>query len=631
LRRAEAALSTIAANPGSRREPLDPAVYLATRRVTVGVAASALLAAAGGGVLVATSDHLVDPLAYAVQISVLVAATAAVALYWAVARPGNRIALLLLAYAAAIAVMSLQGAANPLLHSVGVLFDAPIFFLGYCLVFVFPLGRFVGAIEKVLLAGVAWGLIVSFLPWFFFSSVVSGGAPLAGCNANCPSNALMIADKPAIADGFGTAEEYIAVFVAVGIVAGLCYRLARASGPRSRALLPVYVPALLLTVPFAVVHAAGAGLIHLDAKSFDTLGWFVTAGRTTLSFGFLVAIWQAMLFAGVALKEIVGQLDREEEAVHLRGVVAEALDDPPLELAFEVDHGAGIVVDSRGEPIDVTSVGAGRSVTALRRRGETVGYIVHDAALDSDPELVQVAGQSVLLALESGRLEGELRSKTAELRTSRGRIAAAGETERRKIERDLHDGAQQRLMAIQIRLALLGERIDDSEIAAELGEIAEDATAAVDDLRRLAHGIYPPVLRERGLGDGLRSFAMTAPVEVEVVDTGIGRCAPAVEATLYFCSLEAIQNVMKHAGPRTRVTVTLERRGNDVQFAVVDDGAGFDPRERSEGIGLVSMRDRLGAFGGELEIVSSPGAGTRIRGTVPDAGSTGRSRGGVVT
>jgi signal transduction histidine kinase len=612
-----AALAMTEAKPESHPRSLGAAT-LARRNVVVGVAVSGVVAAVGSGLLLATSGHLARPLAYGLQVSVMVAGTTGVALYWAIRRPGNRIAFALMAYAAAAVGISLQGAASPLLHSIGVLFDAPMFLLGYYLVFAFPEGRLVGTLEKVLVAAVAWALLVSFVPWFFFSPVVSGGAPLAGCNASCPTNALMIADRPKIATGFGKTEEYIAVFVAAAIVLGLLYRLAGASGPRRRALLPVYVPALLVTIPFTVFHAQLAGLIKLDATAADRVGWLLTTGRIALTFGFLVAIWQAMVFAGVALKRIMVRLGEEADAARLRDLVAGALDDPPLELAFEVHGGSKFFVDSRGDPIDPTSRIPGRSATALRHRGETVAYLLHDAALETDPELVQAAGQSVLLALEGGRLESELRSKTAELQRSSGRIVAAGEAERRKIERDLHDGAQQRLTAIQIKLALLRDRVDGDEIASELDEIGEDASAALDDLRSLAQGIYPTALRERGLGDGLRSVARSVPISIEIVDGGIGRCTPVVETTVYFCLLEAIQNAMKHAGPSVRVIVRLQRVADDILFEVVDDGPGFRPGDASHGVGLTSMRDRVGAVGGELEIASSH-RGTRVRGRVPDA------------
>jgi signal transduction histidine kinase len=585
----------------------------------IGIAAAGLVAGVGGAVLVTTSGHLVRPLAYGVQLGIMIVATTGVALYWARRRPGNRIAVLLLAYAAAAAGMSLQGASDPLLHSIGVFFDAPMFLLGYYLVFAFPTGFLPAVLEKVLLAGVAWSLLATFVPWFLFSPVVSGGAPLARCDASCPHNALMIANRPDLAGGFGTAEEYLAVIVGAAIVLGLLYRLVRASRPRSRALLPVYVPALLLTIPFAIFHAAEVGWLTLSTSAFNTLGWFVTTGRTTLSFGFALAIWQAMLFAGLALRTILSRLGWRDDAGRLQALVADAVDDPALELAFELDHGGKLFVNAQGTPMDPTSAGGGRSATALLRHGEIVAYIVHDAALDTDPEVVQTAGQAILLALENGRLEAELQSKTAELRTSSGRIVEAGEAERRKLERELHDGAQQRLLTIQIKLALLRDRVGESDLATEIDEIGDVASAAVDELRSLAHGIYPVDLREGGIGEGLRAYTRSTPVSIEIVDNGIGRCDPSVEASVYFCALEAIQNAVKHAGRRARVTVTLERTGDTVQFSVDDEGVGFDPGDGSNGngLGLVSMRDRLAAFGGELDIVSSSGEGTSVRGTVP--------------
>lgn len=611
-------MSTIAANPaGSRRGPWVTAA-LASPDIRLGIGIGGVVTGAAATVLVATSDHLLNPLAYGLEIGIALSGTVAVALYWAVHRPGNRLAALLLAYATCMAGLSLQGASEPLLHSVGVLFDAPMFLLGFYLVFAFPRGFVEGVLERVLLGAVAWVLLATFLPWFFFSPVVSGAAPLAGCTADCPTNALMIADRPGIADGFGTAEEYLAVVVAAGIVAGVLFRLATGSRPRRRASLPVYVPVLLLTVPFAIFHADTAGLISLTPATHDRVGWVVTAGRVALSFGFAVAIWQAMLFAGLTLERILGRFGRRRSARELRDVVAEALDDPALELAIEVGRGTGFFVDSNGDLIHVQRTAEGRSAMPLQRDGETVAYIVHDRELETDPELVRAAGQSVLLALENGRLESELRSRTAELRTSRGRIVAASDAERRKLERDLHDGAQQRLMAIQVKLALLQDRIEDEELAAEIDEISEDAFAAVEELRSLAHGIYPTVLRERGLADGVRSYARIVPLRIEVVDGGVGRCTPDVETAVYFCTVEAVQNAVKHAGPDAEVTVRLARSNGSIQFSIEDDGPGFDTTAASDGVGLTNMRDRIGAAGGELEIVSSRGNGTRIVGFVPD-------------
>ncbi|HEY1317678.1 MAG TPA: histidine kinase [Gaiella sp.] len=592
---------------------------LQTRRVRVAIAAAGLVAATGGGLLVATSDHLVHPATYGAEIAAIVAGTIATALYWLVHRPGNPIAVLLVAYAAAVAGISLQGASSPLLHSIGVLFDAPVFFLGFWLVFAFPHGRVTGILERVLLAAIAVAVLTSFLPWFFFSPVVSGEAPLATCTAACPENALMLADRASIANGLGTAEGYYLVVIGVAITVALLYRFVDAATPRRRALLPVYVPALLLVAPFVIFHAAELELIHLGADTYDTVGWLVTAGRTTLSLGLLLAIAQAAVFAGLALRTIMSRVGHGQDARHLRALVADVLDDPSLELAFGIGTEATFV-DSRNEPLDVEHPGRGRASTAFRQHGRVAGYILHDDVLASDPELLQAAGQAVLLSLESGRLASELQSKIEALRRSRDRIVAAGETERRRIERDLHDGAQQRLMAIQVKLAMAAERAADDELASQLEAIRLDVGDAVDELRTLSHGIYPSILLERGVGDALRSIAMTAPLGIRVTDDGLGRCSASIETAVYFCALEAIQNTIKHAGPGARVTVLLSRREGAIDFMVSDDGIGMNGVLPAAGMGLVSMQDRIGAVGGELEIVSSSGRGTMIRGTVPDHG-----------
>jgi len=603
-------------------EPLvapDLRTSLESRRARVALAVAGVVVGVGGGLLVATSDHLVDARWYGAQVAIVVIGTVAAVLYWLTHRPGNRIAVLLLAYAVATAGLSLQGASSPLLHSIGVLCDAPMFLLGWWLVFAFPQGRLGGPLERFLVTAVAVATLTSFVPWFFFSPVVSGGAPLAGCTAACPENALMIADRPSIADGFGTAEEYYLVLLGTAIALALLVLFLRAARPRRRALLPVYSPAFLLIVPFVIFHAAGLGLIDLGAQTYSTIGWLVTAGRTTLSLGFLVAIAQTAIFAGIALRTIMSRVGHGDDAAHLRALVGDALDDPQLELAVEIDAD-GSFVDSRGEIVDVEHPPRGRAVTAFHHEGQVAGYIVHDQALSTDPELLQATGQAVVLSLESGRLETELQSKIEALQRSRDRIVSAGETERRRIERDLHDGAQQRLMAIQVKLALAAEQTPDDDLAERLEAIRLDVADAVEELRTLSHGIYPSVLVERGVGDALRSIAMTAPLGIRIADDGLGRCPASIETAIYFCALEAIQNTIKHAGPGARVAVVLRRGAGCVEFAISDDGVGIDG-SRADGVGLVSMQDRIGAVGGDLEIVSSPGRGTTVRGTVPEASS----------
>jgi signal transduction histidine kinase len=293
----------------------------------------------------------------------------------------------------------------------------------------------------------------------------------------------------------------------------------------------------------------------------------------------------------------------------MQSLIGEALGDPTLELALWRRERAGFV-DVDDEPVSLPVDHGSRGVTLVEREGGPVAALLHAPDLDIDPEVVEALAATSLLLLENTRL-------VEELRASRARIVDTAETERLRLERDLHDGAQQRLMAIQVKLSLARDEVADGDAARLLDEIGGDAAAAVEELRRLAHGIYPTILRERGLGDALRAAATTAPLQLTIEDDGVGRCAPTVEAALYFCCLEAIQNAAKHAGSGSHVSVTLRERGGLLDFEVADNGPGVQPSAKWSGIGFTSMRDRIGAVGGELEIVSSPGVGMTVRGSVP--------------
>jgi signal transduction histidine kinase len=225
----------------------------------------------------------------------------------------------------------------------------------------------------------------------------------------------------------------------------------------------------------------------------------------------------------------------------------------------------------------------------------------------------------MLLAHENAELKAALRESRRELVDARARITRASDRARRKLERDLHDGAQQRLTAILIKLRMSQESAVDVDQVRQLESIRVEVELAVDELRALARGMYPVVLSERGVAGAIRLVAISAPIPVGVIDTGIGRCSASVEAAVYFCVREAVQNAIKHAGPDARVTVVLGRgsRGG-VRFEVTDDGVGMSMPIRADGIGLISMRDRIGAVSGDLEITSASGRGTTVRGAVPE-------------
>jgi signal transduction histidine kinase len=252
-------------------------------------------------------------------------------------------------------------------------------------------------------------------------------------------------------------------------------------------------------------------------------------------------------------------------------------------------------------------------------RGEELGALAvsmppSDPMNPSKDTLIRDLAAQVGLVLRNVKL-------IEELRASRQRLVAAQDEERRKIERNLHDGAQQQLIALTVQLKLaraLAER-DPAKVSAMLDSIQGSATDALDDLRDLARGIYPPLLADQGLPAALEAQARKAAVPTTVVADPIGRYAQDVEAAVYFCALEALNNVAKYA-EATRATVTLSQQNGRLTFSVDDDGRGFDPNATDRGTGLQGMADRLEAIGGELAIETSPGGGTRVLGRIPTSG-----------
>ena len=234
--------------------------------------------------------------------------------------------------------------------------------------------------------------------------------------------------------------------------------------------------------------------------------------------------------------------------------------------------------------------------------------------------MAEVAGGFALMALENQRLDTQLRSSLRELGASRARILSAADRERSRIERDLHDGAQQRLVALGIQLELAGDLVESQpEKAAErLRELAMDVDEAVDEIRSLARGLVPPLLAERGPVEALRAAAAGGRLPATVYSSGVGRYVNEIESAVYFCCLEALQNAAKHAAGASSVSVTLWE-DDELRFEVRDDGEGLAEGWHRSGAGLTNMRDRIGAVGGRLAIESVPGEGTCVAGAVPVA------------
>jgi len=271
---------------------------------------------------------------------------------------------------------------------------------------------------------------------------------------------------------------------------------------------------------------------------------------------------------------------------------------------------------------------------AVRHGNELLGALAlrkpaNEPLTAAEDKLLQHLASQAGLVFRNRRLTAELRATIAELTASRRRLVGAQDAERRRIERNLHDGAQQQLVALSIQLGLLEESAGDPGSVRELAPQLKSAVqAALDDLRDLARGIYPPLLAEQGLAAALLGQVRKVPMPVSVEAEGIGRYPQDTESTVYFCALEALQNVAKYAAA-SQVTVGLSGVGGGLQFRVTDDGAGFDPGLTRKGTGLQGMADRLAALGGTLHVHSQPGHGTTVQGWLPvPAGRPERSRGG---
>jgi signal transduction histidine kinase len=328
--------------------------------------------------------------------------------------------------------------------------------------------------------------------------------------------------------------------------------------------------------------------------------------------------------SGGVLERVVSEPDRGHAKLRLssseESVVARAGVSGPARIAVWLPQ----LLADRGDAVV--------RVAPLAHSGELFGLIVVERWVDGEPfdeeaeKVLADLARQVGLALRNVRLDSdlhtsleELRRQAEELRASRARVVAAADAERRRIERDLHDGAQQYLVGLEVNLRVVYGLVDsDSEKAkAILDELRATVQEAMQDFRDLAHGIYPPLLQDRGLSEALANAARRATIPTRIEAPAVRRYDPEMEATVYFCCLEALQNAGKHAGPGARATIRLREEEDALLFEVADDGSGLDPARTSSGTGFTNMRDRLEALGGSLRIESTLSRGTSVVGTIP--------------
>ena len=381
------------------------------------------------------------------------------------------------------------------------------------------------------------------------------------------------------------------------------YRLASVGTRRS--IGPIVATATFITCTSWIYSYV---LITDRFSALNPLSWVQTSGELAAA---LTALFGLLIIRHVrgSVGELVVELDRAGPG-GARRALARAFGDPSLELALWLpDRQAW--VDEDGRPLNLPN-GGDRAVTLV---GEELAAIIHDPVLLDQPALLEAVGTAARLALENERLQAELRAQLVVLRESRARIVRAGDEERRRLERDLHDGAQQRILGIGMALQVIRSRVGGDADAEELlAETELEVQGALRELRELARGIHPAVLTDQGLSSAVRTLAERAPipVDVRVVDD---RFPPHVETAAYFVVAEALANIAKHA-QASRAWVAIEAAAGSALVDVRDDGIG-GACENGSGSGLRGLGDRIGALDGHLSIESPRGGGTRLHAEIP--------------
>jgi signal transduction histidine kinase len=506
-------------------------------------------------------------------------------------RPDNRTGALMTAVGFAWGLSGLTAANNDLLFTIGIVLDGLFAAIAAHLVIAFPTGRLRSDLERGGVAATYFIVTVLQVPSLLFEE--------------SSSNLLVIEPDQELSD----ALDLVQFFAVMGVIAlGLTILTRRwraATPPERRTLAPVlWTGGATFLMQAIDISFDGAG------EPQKGLEWLSEAMLATVPFGFLAGLLRTRLAHGAAVSELVGRLGEAPGEDELRAALADALGDPSVRLAYWLPESERFV-DAGGRPVTLPEAGW----TAVEVHGRRVAAIVHDPQLADEPQLVRTVGAAAALALENQRLAAELRARIEELRASRARIVEAADAERRRLERDLHDGAQSRLVALALQLRLLRNKLDDQpELTAMLDGSAAELNASLEELRELARGIHPAVLTDRGLEAALQALASRAPVPVEIAYAPPSELPPPVETAIYFVAAEALTNVAKYARAR-RATVSVTHGDGTVVVEVSDDGRGG--AHFAGGSGLRGLADRVAALDGHLELDSPPQGGTRLRAELP--------------
>jgi signal transduction histidine kinase len=432
------------------------------------------------------------------------------------------------------------------------------------------------------------------------------------CDA-CPANPLLISHQPDLADAIDTAVNVTALAL-FGVTLAVLWRRWRLAGAAERRAVG---PVMLTGTAVLVLLEIGVFAELSGHATIAELGYYATQiAILPLPYAFLASLARSRLTRGDAVSELVTRLGQTPEHGEMRDALARALGDPSLELAYWLPE-FGTYADVDGRAIELGEDGGARATTFIGRSGQSIAALRHDPSLREEPDLLVAVTGAATIALENVRLNVELRARLEELRGSRARIVDAADAERRRLERNLHDGAQQRLVGVALQLRLLESRIhSDPDAATELARIVNhELTQSLNELRDLARGLHPAIL-EHGLGAALDALATRSGVPTTVAYDVPAPLPQPVELAAYFVACEALTNVAKYAGA-TEATIRAWHRDGEAVIEIADDGIGG--AEDTVGSGLRGLADRVEALDGRLRVTSPAGHGTVVTAEMPCA------------
>jgi signal transduction histidine kinase len=426
-----------------------------------------------------------------------------------------------------------------------------------------------------------------------------------GCWSNCTVNRFLVRSLPSLARTIQVADRWFVVGVAIAFMATCVGRLVRESGPGRRALMPIALPAVVFagTVVARVLALRWIPIEDPLDPVYSSI-YFIASSAVVLMAGGLDVGAVRLRLQRRAVTRTVASLGEAPPLGSLTAALAEALGDPELGIAYPLPS-SDRYVDANGRPAEEPTTAPGRAVTTLVRDDQPIAVVSHAGTLF---ELERQIGPAVRLGLENERLQAESLAQFEELRASRARIVDTGDAERRRLERNLHDGAQQRLLALSydIRLARSAAEADgDTRATTLLAEAVTDAQVALQELRQLAHGIFPAILAESGLEPALENLADDAPLPVEFRETADGRYPAPVEMAAYVLVTEGLEDAANRGA--TYAVLSTTKEDSMLIIVVEDDGV-----KRTSNMVLAS--DRVGAVGGSIDVES-----TRLRAVIPCA------------